>query len=83
MGSVPGVGRLAEKSSTNRNRGELLKAALANASVVLDVATELAPLLPVPFVSSIFSSARVILNCASVRVFHVRDEMHIMTRRSW
>lgn len=39
---------------------------LSNASSALDAAAQLAPLIPVPFVSSIFASAKIIVDCAWV-----------------
>jgi hypothetical protein len=39
---------------------------LANARTALELAIKLAPLIPVPFVSSMFQSAQIIVNAASV-----------------
>lgn len=42
---------------------------LANARTALELAAKLAPLIPVPFLHSIFESAQVIVNTASVSNF--------------
>ena len=47
-------------------KADVVQTILSQASTALDVAGELAPLIPVPFVASIFSSAKVIVDSASV-----------------
>jgi hypothetical protein len=50
-----------------KNDRDVVQSILASASAVLDVAAELAPLLPVPFVATIFISAKGIVDSAAVR----------------
>ena len=52
--------------TTSRDKQDIVQTLLSQASAALDLAGNLAPLIPVPFVASIFSSAKVIVDAAAV-----------------
>lgn len=54
-------------SRPDDDKGISVQSILANASRALDVAKDLAPLLPVPFVGAIFISAKAVVDAAAVR----------------
>ena len=73
---MPESSKSASKSA--KRKGVSTSDVLHNAAMALEIAKECAPLVPVPFIGSIFASAKVIVDAAGVRVFTV-SSWYVMT----